>query len=223
MELSRKFWRISKSWIILFWWLDRESLLSKLLLLCFPGRHNRWHIWFWVKWMPCSVVLTKIFWIDWFFFLSQITIRSAESRPTSKWIWVNSCIWGICPTCQRPKSVKLNETYKTKAYLGTSPFERKLPTLTRWQGNEYLTSGSTEIMAWKWLSNVERSWCLHPFYRQYFLGRKLFHSSHSQPFAGPSFLRVCLQSILTEADIIYVSLDLFTFLNVSAFLCCLYW
>ena len=82
-----------------------------------------------------------------------------------------------------------------KSYLGTSPVDRKLRTLTPWQGNEYLTSGSTEIMAWKWFSNVERCWCLHPFYRQYFLGRKLFHSSHSQPFARPSFLRVCLQSI----------------------------
>ena len=44
MELSRKLWRISKSWIILFWWLDRESLLCKLLLLCFPGWQQMTHM-----------------------------------------------------------------------------------------------------------------------------------------------------------------------------------
>ena len=90
MELSRKLWRISKSWIILFWWLDRESLLCKLLLLCFPGWQQMTHT------ISCKMdVLFGCSYknlLNWLFFvLSQITTRSAESRPTSKCIWVKSC------------------------------------------------------------------------------------------------------------------------------------
>ena len=49
-----------------------------------------------------------------------------------------------------------------------------------------------------------------------------FIPPHSQPFARSSFLRVCLQSILIEAQITYnTPLHIFTFFNFLASLCCL--
>ena len=103
-----------------------------------------------------------------------------------------------------------------------STYKRNLPTLALWRRNEYLTSGSTEIMAWKWFSNVERSWCLQPFTGNIFLVTNSFIPPHFQPFARSSFLRVCLQSILIEAQITYnTPLHIFTFFNFLASLCCL--
>ena len=103
-----------------------------------------------------------------------------------------------------------------------STYKRNLPTLALWRRNENLTSGSTEIMAWKWFSNVERSWCLQPFTGNIFLVTNSFIPPHSQPFARSSFLRVCLQSILREAQITYnTPLHIFTFFNFLASLCCL--
>ena len=55
MEFSWQIWKISKSGMILLWWLDRERHLRKSLLCCFPG----WHIWYCVKWTSCSVDFAK--------------------------------------------------------------------------------------------------------------------------------------------------------------------
>ena len=79
-------------------------------------------------------------------------------------------------------------------YLGEVLHMRNMSNLSKakkwtlWLRNEYLTSGSTEIMAWKWFSNIERSWCLHPFHRHYFSGHKFFYSS--------SFSAVCTINFL---------------------------
>ena len=113
--------------------------------------------------MSCSVVLTKIFWIDCFF-----------SQPNHN---------KIC-----------SEQTHVKMYLGEVLHMRNMSNLSKakkwtlWLRNEYLTSGSTEIMAWKWFYNIERSWCLQPFHRHYFLGRKFFYSS--------SFSAVCTINFL---------------------------
>ena len=162
MELSWKLWRISKSWIILFWWLDRESLLCKLLLLCFPGWQQMTHM-----------ILCKM---DVFFGCSYKNLLNwlFFSQPNH-----NKICW---------------EQTHVKMYLGEVLHMRNMSNLSKakkwtlWLRNEYLTSGSTEIMAWKWFSNIERSWCLHPFHRHYFSGHKFFYSSAFSAVCTINFL-----------------------------------
>ena len=149
--------------------------------------------------MSCLVVLKKIFWIDSFFSQPNHSKICREQTHVKMDLGELLRAHEECPTCQRPKS----------GHYGLAMNTWLLDQPKSWQGSNFPTLKGLDVFTL--------------FTGAIFLVANSLIPPNSQLFARSTFLRVCLQSILTEAALIYTSLDLFTLSKVYAFLCCLYW